>query len=109
MQNSVVQWLEVTAKKFPDKNSFIDEKRTYTWEQLRKAALSIAYKIRTVLSGKKQPIAIYMDKSADMLAVYMGVAYSGNFYSPIATDMPKRVLIRFWIPLRLRSSLRRRS
>lgn len=89
MQNSVVQWLEVTAKKFPDKNSFIDEKRTYTWEQLRKAALSIAYKIRTVLSGKKQPIAIYMDKSADMLAAYLGVAYSGNFYSPIATDMPK--------------------
>lgn len=79
MQNSVVQWLEVTAKKFPDKKSFIDEKQNYTWSKLRKTALSIAYNIKTVLSEKKQPIAIYMDKSADMLAAYLGIAYSGNF------------------------------
>lgn len=54
----------------------------------RKAALAIARQIQKAVPERKQPIAVYMEKSADMLAVFMGVAYSGNFYSPIAADMP---------------------
>lgn len=88
MQNSVVQWLEQTAKKFPNNTAYADENRQYTWEELRKTALSIAAHIEKTLPGRKQPVAVYMEKSADMLAAYMGVAYSGNFYSPIAADMP---------------------
>lgn len=88
MQNSVVQWLEDTARRFPDKVAFVDERNTYTWSQVRKMALSVAMHIWDEIHAKKQPIAIYMEKSADMLIVYFGVAYSGNFYSPIATDMP---------------------
>ncbi len=33
-------------------------------------------------------MAVYMEKSADMLLAYLGIAYSGCFYTPIATDMP---------------------
>ncbi len=88
MQNSVVQWLEATAKRFPDRIAFVDEKKQYTWDELRRTGLSIAEEINAALQGHKLPVAVYMEKSADMLAAYMGIAYSGNFYSPIATDMP---------------------
>lgn len=88
MQNSVVQWLEDTARRYPDKVAFVDEKNRYTWAQVRQMALSVAKHIEDKLYAKKQPIAVYMEKSADMLTAYLGVAYSGNFYSPIATDMP---------------------
>lgn len=88
MQNSVVQWLEATARKFPDCIAYADEERSYTWEELRRTALSVAAQIQKLVPQPKQPIAVYMEKSADMLAVFMGVAYSGNFYSPIAADMP---------------------
>lgn len=88
MQNSVVQWLEGTARKFPNHTAYVDENCEYTWAGLRRTALSIASNIERVLHGRKQPIAVYMEKSADMLAVYMGTAYSGNFYSPIDVDMP---------------------
>lgn len=88
MQNCVVQWLEDTARKFPERRAFVDEKRCYTWAELRQTALSIAASIENVLAGRKHPVAVYMEKSADMLAVYMGIAYSGNFYSPIAANMP---------------------
>ena len=88
MQNSVVQWLEKTARKFPERTAYADENKRYTWAELRQAALSIATHIEAALSGRKRPVAVYIEKSADMLAAYMGVAYSGNFYSPIATDMP---------------------
>ena len=88
MQNSVVQWLEQTARKFPERTAYADENRRYTWAELRRTALSIAAHIEAALPDRKQPVAVYMEKSADMLAAYMGVAYSGDFYSPIATDMP---------------------
>ena len=88
MQNSVVQWLESTAEKFPEKIAFADEKKVYSWIELRRTVLSIAAYIEQIVPERKQPIAVYMEKSVDMLAVYLGIAYSGNFYSPIATDMP---------------------
>ena len=88
MQNSVVQWLENTAGKFPDRTAYADENRKYTWSELRRTALSIALNIERILSGQKQPVAVYMETSSDMLAAYMGIAYSGNFYSPIPTNMP---------------------
>lgn len=88
MQNSVVQWLENTARRFPNNTAYVDENRKYTWAELRQTALSIASNIEQKLPERKQPIAVYMEKSADMLAVYMGVAYSGNFYSPIDVEMP---------------------
>lgn len=89
MQNSVVQWLEKTAKDFPNQIAFVDENHVYTWMEFRQIVLSIANNIQRSLPERKQPIAVYMEKSAAMVAVFMGIAYSGNFYSPIAVDMPK--------------------
>ena len=88
MQNSVVQWLEYTARRSPEKTAFVDEKGSYTWAEVRRNVLSIAKQIEKTIPGGKQPVAVYMEKSADMLLAYLGIAYSGCFYSPIATDMP---------------------
>ena len=88
MQNSVLQWLENTAKDFPNHTAYVDEKKVYTWQEFRQAALAAAFNIRKMLSGKKHPVVVYMEKSVDMLVAFFGTAYSGNFYSPIAADMP---------------------
>ena len=88
MNHSVINWLEITANRFPDKLAFSDASKCYTWHEIRKSALSIAYHIQSAISGSKQAVAVYMEKASDMLAVYLGIAYSGNFYSPIAVDMP---------------------
>lgn len=88
MQNSVVKWLEETAEKYPDRTAFADENHTYKWAEFRHTALSIALNIERVLPGRKHPVAVYMKKSADMLAVYLGIAYSGNFYCPVDVEMP---------------------
>ena len=88
VQNCVLQWLEETARRFPERTAYVDENKQYTWRELRKTALSIASHIDKELPDRKQPVAVYMEKSADMLAAYTGIAYSGNFYSPLAADMP---------------------
>ena len=88
MENSIIGWLENTARHFPDRPAFVDEKRNYTWREVREKSLSIARRIGTVIRGGKKPVAVYMEKSADMLIAFLGIAYSGNFYSPISIDMP---------------------
>lgn len=58
-----------------------------TFAEFREQALRTA----TVLVREnmfRKPVAVYMDKSVDELTIFLGVAYSGNFYSPIDTKMP---------------------
>ena len=88
MKNSIISWLEDTAKRFPDRTAFVDEKNKYTWKEVREKSLSIAHSIEAIISVGRKPVAVYMEKSADMLIAFLGIAYSGNFYSPISVDMP---------------------
>lgn len=88
MNYSVIDWLEETAMRFPDRLAFVDQEKEYNWEEVRRRALSVAGHIEKIISGGKQPIAVCMEKSADMVVAFLGIAYSGNFYSPITPDMP---------------------
>lgn len=90
MNNSVVGWLEQTAKVLPDKVAIVDESGFITYSEYRNRAVSIAKSIINVNTGRRSiPIVVYLEKSKEMLVSFMGVAYSGCFYSPIDTGMPK--------------------
>jgi amino acid adenylation domain-containing protein len=83
----VTEYLDASAERFPNKTAFADEKQNITFAQLQKNS----YKIATSLIGKniaKKPVVILLDKSVECIACFMGVAYSGNFYTPIDTKMP---------------------
>lgn len=89
MHSNIVQWLEITAGKFPYKTAITDGSVSYTWQEVRQRALSIADNIEKVIRVRKQPVAVYMEKTADMVIALLGVAYSGNFYTVVASDMPQ--------------------
>ncbi|WP_026509885.1 amino acid adenylation domain-containing protein [Butyrivibrio sp. LC3010] len=89
MQTNVLHWLDNTAKRYPNEMAIIDENYSMTWSQYRKKSLGIAKAIIEMNYGPKRPIVVYLDKSAAVLVSFMGTAYSGNFYSPIDTTMPK--------------------
>ncbi len=83
----VTDYLDAVVERFPDKVAFADERRAITFKELRKEAICIAGTL--VEQGLfKQPIVIFMDKSVECIASFLGVAYSGNFYTPIDTEMP---------------------
>lgn len=87
MVRIVSDYLEYSFSKFPNKIAFSDNNRDMTFGVLRKEALGIAaYLIELGLN--KKPVAIFLDKSVECIAAFMGVAYSGNFYSPLDTKMP---------------------
>lgn len=84
---SITEYLEQTAKIFPDKTAFRDECSELTYSQLVMKAKSIG----TVISGlgkRNCAVAVYMDKTPMCAAAMMGVAYSGNFYIVVDSKMP---------------------
>mgnify|MGYP004647275241 CR=1 FL=1 len=87
MANLVIDYLEETVQKFPDKLAYIDRKGSITFKQLRLNAFKLA-KIMIEDGIFKKPILIYLEKSVECITAFMGTAYSGNFYSPIDVKMP---------------------
>lgn len=87
MQTNVTYWLDRTAEKHPDKIAFADAAKERTFAGLRKEARAVASGL--IDKGlRKKPVVVYMEKGVDVITAFMGIAYSGNFYSPIDVTMP---------------------
>lgn len=87
MITNVTYWLDNSANRFPNKIAFVDEMMSVTFGEMKKKAQAIATRILEKRLFKK-PVAIYLEKGVNIPVSFMGVAYSGNFYSPIDVDMP---------------------
>lgn len=88
MHQTVQEYLEQTAKNYPDKLAFVDENRQVTFSLFRQNAQRIACAIGRT-GAAKQPVAVFMDKSVACLEAMLGVAYSGNFYTVLDVHMPQ--------------------
>lgn len=72
MITNVVQYLERSAEKFPNKISFADENRQDTFsELLEKSRIIGSALLDIVLPG--MPAVVYMQKSVAMVETLMGV------------------------------------
>ena len=83
----VTDYLERTVRKYPDKIAFSDEQREVTFQTVREEAQRVASEI--IQDGFfKKPIAVFMDKQVECINAFLGVAYSGNYYTVLDTKMP---------------------
>ena len=87
MKCLVTDYFDEVVAKYPNNVAFVDRKREISFQQLQEEAFKVAEAI--IDSGCfKMPVMIYMDKSTECVASFLGTTYSGNFYSPIDTKMP---------------------
>lgn len=87
MYQIVTDYLDITKDKYPGKVAFVDVKRELTFQELYIEAIYVANAI--IDTGFfKAPVLLFMEKSVSLISCFLGVAYSGNFYSPIDTKMP---------------------
>ena len=78
---TVTDYLEATAARLPNKTAFVWDGGSMTFDELRTAARKVAtYLIH---------LAVYMPKTGMAIASFFGALYSGNFYTPIDTEMPE--------------------
>lgn len=85
---NVLEYLERSARLYPDKTAFEDLNQKITYAQLEKRAKAIG----SALAEKhapRSPIAVYMEKSVDTIALLFGIAYAGCFYVMMDLRHPK--------------------
>ena len=87
MCRNILEYLEESAKKYPDKVAFDDDKSTVSFGGLMARARALG----SVLAEKelaRRPAAVFLPKGCDCITAFMGVVYAGGFYCPIDTAMP---------------------
>ncbi len=85
---NVLEYLESTAKKVPDKIAFINDTESISFSNV----LDNARKVGTYLSKQgfyNEPIVVFMGKKPSTIVSFLGVVYSGNYYVPIDDEIPR--------------------
>ena len=78
---NVLEFIERSAERYPDKLAVADENGGVTYSQLELMAKKIGAWIHKMTGGEHiKPVAVLLDKKPESVAAYMGVMYSGNFY-----------------------------
>lgn len=88
MQNSVIRYLEQTAKAYPDKTAVVDKNGSATFSELRQGALAIGKAVTERLGSAHNPVFVYLPKGIQMVTAFAGILYSGNFYTPTDVGFP---------------------
>lgn len=92
MKISVVEYLIQSTSRMPEKVAVKDGKGEVSFNRLLSNACDIAEAIRNS-DLRKQPIAVFLPKSKQMITCFAAINLSGNFYVPLDTTQPASRLI----------------
>ncbi len=87
MRKNILQYLEESAARLPDKTAFSNGKENMSFGELERVSRSIG----TYLAARgirREAVAVFMDKHPRTLAAFFGVIYAGCFYVCIDSAMP---------------------
>lgn len=89
MLKNILQYLEQTVLRVPNKIAFSDGENSLSFSQLFHASKGIGtYLIDNSCSCS--PIMVIMEKHPHEIAAFLGVIYAGGFYIPIDAEMPSK-------------------
>lgn len=88
MQTNVLEYLEATVQRLPDKVAFANEDTERTFAQVYRAARAIGSQLARD-GFYKQPVVVYMKKHPDTVTAFFGAVYGGNYYVPLDEEMPQ--------------------
>lgn len=87
MQKNVIEYMNVSAKNYPDKICYSDENTSYTFSEVYNISKKIAGSLLSI-ANKRKPIIIYMEKNCNALLCMWAAIISGNFYVIIDPSLP---------------------
>lgn len=83
----LTEYIDHAMSQWPEKTAYGDKNRSINFREVREES----YKVASTILKKgyhHEPIAVYLDKSVECVTSFFGVACSGNFYTPLDTQMP---------------------
>ena len=88
MKKNVLEYLEDSVRKYPEKIAVADDTKSMTYSELYNNARNAgAALIR--YTKRNEAVPVLADKSCDMLAVFLGAVMAGCFYMMIEPTHPK--------------------
>ena len=84
---NVLEYLEETANRLPDKMAVVDDKESCTFAELKSNSARIGSVLSEFVSSSK-PVAVMMKKSTKTLQIFLGTVYAGGFYCLLDPDFP---------------------
>ena len=87
MLNNILQYLENTVPRVPDKLAFSTGTEGLTFGELYVHARTIGAGL-LARGYAREPVAVLMDKHPHTIATFFGVLYAGCFYAALDGDMP---------------------
>ena len=87
MKTNILEYLEGSSKRFPDKTAFADEHSSCTFLELEMTARRIGTALAKYFVPRN-PVPVFMEKSVETIGVFMGAVYAGCFYVLIDTKQP---------------------
>ncbi len=85
---NILQYLEKTAERFPEKTALADENTALGFAELQNAAMCGG----TALAKRglyNEPVAVFMKKTPLTVCAFFAVIYAGCYYVPLDAGMPK--------------------
>ena len=87
MQTNILEYLEHTVTRVPEKVAFANDVTGLTFRQVHDQARSVGSFLHSE-GFYKQPIVVFMKKDPTTLASFFGTIYAGCYYVPLDDEMP---------------------
>ena len=88
MQRNILEYLEQTVTRLPDKIAYSTGEEHLTFGELSRAAKAVgSFLLARGLT--REPVIIYMEKHPKEVAAFFGAVYAGCFYVPVDAEMPR--------------------
>lgn len=85
---NLLEYLEISSAKSPDKLAFCDETESYTFSNMLGKAKSLGCAISHITNRYNSPVVILSERTAATVVSFFGILFSGNYYVPIDAKMP---------------------
>ena len=85
---NILEYLEDTVRKIPEKTAFSCEEHSLTFTQLYNESRSVG----SFLADKGfygKPVVVFMKKTPRAVSAFLGVIYAGCFYVALDEEMPR--------------------
>ena len=89
MVRNVLEYLEATAEKYPQKTLISDTESSVSFLEMTSKAQAIGSYLLKCGVKRKSPIVVFIDRTVKNVVSYMGVVYAGCFYVPIDITFPE--------------------
>ena len=87
---NVLEWLEATVAKYPDKPAFSDTESSITFAQVYDIARNTGAYLIEKIGVDRTPVAVFAGRKMVTPAYFLGVVYAGRPYAPIDASLPDK-------------------